>query len=737
MQEPCSVEAVVGRPGTNEGEEDALLTERKDGAPGISARHRRVLTDPSLEPLLLDPPLHLLIDPALERGRQNLLRQQHLDGHWCGLLEGDSCLESEYVLLHAFMGRQDELRVAKAAERVRRLQLDDGGWAIYPGGPPEVSASVKAYFVLKLMGDDPAAPHMERARRTILELGGIEATNTYTRIYLALFGQYDWSDCPAVVPEVVLLPDWSPLNINRISSWSRAIFVPLSIVWAHRPVVDIPEGAGIAELNVTSGGARAAEEDASHAGRFWGAFFDWADRALNGAERLGLRPFRKAALEAAESWILDRIHETDGLGAVFPSVLNALLAFKVLGYDDGHEAPRSQWEALEKMTVEHEETVQVQPTLSPVWDTAHVVLALVKAGLEPDHPAVLEGARWLLDREVRREGDWRYGNRSGPVAGWYFQYANEDYPDCDDTAQVLQALQVVRGDEALAARVADARKRAVEWLVSMQNRDGGWGAFDCDCDAEFLTHIRFADHNAMIDPSCADITGRVLETLAEEGVPSDHPAVRAGVVYIRDEQEDDGTWYGRWGCNYLYGTALALRGLRAAGEDMADEACRRAARWIREHQNEDGGWGELPDSYWDPGRKGIGPSTAAQTAWAVLGLLAVGDHTSIAVRRGVLYLLRTQREDGAWDDPHWTGTGFPRVFFLAYHLYDDYFPLRALSRYKATTRHHVAAVGAAHANGVRNGNGNGHGNGNGNGRRNGHGTGRSAPREHTDNPKAV
>ncbi len=625
--------------------------------------------------------LGLRLGRALERAREHLLALQQEDGHWCGELEGDAILESEYILALHYLGRGGEERVRKAARHLRRLQTTSGGWTIFPGGAPEVSCTVKAYFALKLVGDDPGAPHMRRARHTIRELGGLDACNSFTKLYLSVFGQYDWEQAPAVPPEIVLLPRWFPFNIYEMSSWSRAIVVPLSIIWATKPHRAVPEHAAIGELR--TGARREAFHPAVGAGRgrIWASFFRAVDRGIKLLERLRLLPLRRLALRRAERWILERLPESDGLGAIFPPIVNTLMALDCLGYDLENPVFRSQVRELEKLEIEEGDTLRVQPCKSPVWDTALALSALAEAVLPPEHAALRAAALWLLEREVRRPGDWRVKAPRAPVGGWYFEYANEFYPDCDDTAQVLTGLAQIDLPPAEREREREVSGRALEWLLAMQNRDGGWSSFDRDCDRTFLTYIPFADHNAMIDPSTVDITSRVLEALSLRGFDSSSPAVRRAVRFVLDEQEPDGSWFGRWGCNYIYGTWLALRGLTAAGEDPAADWGRRAVGWLRRHQNLDGGWGELPTSYDDPAQRGRGPSTAAQTAWALLGLFAARDFESESVRRGVRYLLDSQREDGSWQDAHWTGTGFPKVFYLCYHYYALYFPLWALATY--------------------------------------------------------
>ncbi len=621
------------------------------------------------------------VEEAIRGAREFLLSLQHEDGHWCGELEGDTILESEYALTHYFLGRPlDHPKFRKAAEYLRRQQLPGGGWAVYPGGPPEVSASVKAYFVLKLAGDDPETPSLAQARRVIRELGGIEACNSFTRITLSIFGQFDWDHCPAVPPEIVLLPNGFFFNIYRMSSWSRNIVVPLSILWASRPSCPVPEGAGIPEL--LTGRRPAPGPRGSLRQRLWRSFFHALDFALKTGERLRIRPFRRRAIRRAEGWVRERLEKSDGLGAIFPPIINTLIAFRCLGYAPDDPVFRSQVRELEKLEIEDAETLRLQPCFSPVWDTAIAIQALLESGSEASEPSVVRAARWLLDREVRAVGDWAVGNPGSAPGGWYFEYANEFYPDCDDTAEALTALARVRLPRSEEDDLrGEALDRGLRWLLSMQNRDGGWAAFDRGCDDEVLTLIPFADHNAMIDPSCEDITGRTLQALHRLEIDAAADPVRRAAEFLRRRQEPDGTWYGRWGCNYLWGTWLALRGLASCGEDLSSARYQRTLDWIRTHQNEDGGWGELPLSYHHPDTKGTGPSTPSQTSWALLAFFAAGDFSSEAVLRGVDYLLARQRPDGSWEDLTWTGTGFPKVFYLRYHLYATYFPLWALARF--------------------------------------------------------
>jgi squalene-hopene/tetraprenyl-beta-curcumene cyclase len=668
------------------------------------------------------PALRQRVARAVEDAQAWLLRAQEPDGHWCGELEGDTILETEYVLLLHFLGRLDDPRVGKAARYVRRQQLAEGGWAIYPGGPPEVSASVKAYFVLKLAGDSPQAPHMQRACRAVHALGGIEACNSFTKIYLAICGQYDWWRCPAVPPEMVLLPRWLYFNLYEISSWSRAIVVPLSVVWALRPVRPVAPEHAIDELRVLPSRSRHAPRPQAGrlappagASRFWHGCFRLFDGGLKVGERLRLTPFRRRALAKAEAWILERLEDSDGLGAIFPPIVNTIFALRCLGYDQDHPMVRAQVQELERLEIEdagapghsgaagrcgapgshgdpggpeNQRSLRLQPCFSSVWDTALAIHALNDSGIEPEHHAIQAARRWLLEREVRRVGDWSARAPGVPPGGWCFEYRNAFYPDCDDTAEVLTALS---GLVAPADGGWDepAVRRGVDWLLGMQNDDGGWGAFDRACDKEILTHVPFADHNALLDPSTADVTGRVVDALRRLGLPASSPELERATAFLLGQQEPDGSWYGRWGCNYVYGTWLVLRALATTPDAATDPWRRRrrqAAGWILSHQNPDGGWGESPRSYDDPTQKGIGPSTAAQTAWALMGLFAAGVEgaaAAAAIDGGVEYLLDTQHGDGSWFDEPWTATGFPRVFYLRYHLYAVYFPLMALAEYRA------------------------------------------------------
>ncbi len=617
---------------------------------------------------------------AIDGCRNRLFSQQHEDGYWCGELEADSTLESDYILLHTLLGTGDPDRYQKCANYILRHQNEDGGWPIYNGGPSNISASVKAYFSLKLAGYKPDHPVLERARCKIHELGGVTKVNTFTKIYLCFLGQYDYDAVPAIPPEIVLFPNWFWFNIYEISSWSRAILVPLSIVYAKKPFKKIPDEMHINELFVGGRDKSRMRLEWSEKLVSWRNFFLVLDRLVHWFEAVHIRPLRSIALKKAEKWMLERFEMSDGLGAIYPAMLNAIIALRCLGYSLDDPQMIRALDEFEKLGVEEGDTFRMQPCKSPVWDTAYALFALGEAGVPPDDPRMVKAADWTLQKQVRNPGDWAVNNKQGKPAGWYFEFNNEFYPDVDDSAMVAIGLSKVEHPNGRYQR--ESVQRAIDWIFSMQCKNGGWASFDKDNDRMVFQQIPFADHNAMLDPPTVDITGRILEMLATYGYDKNHRAVKKALKFIRDEQEADGSWFGRWGVNYVYGTALVLRGLEAMAIDHHEPYIQQAAEWIRMVQNPDGGWGETCGSYDDPNTKGIGPSTPSQTAWAVMGLLAANDTRSDSVARGIAYLLKTQKKDGSWDEPWYTGTGFPRVFYLMYHLYREYFPLIALTTYK-------------------------------------------------------
>jgi squalene-hopene/tetraprenyl-beta-curcumene cyclase len=628
---------------------------------------------------------------AIDAACKYLFSEQHERGYWCGELEADTTLESDYILMHTLLATGDPVRFQKCATYILRHQNEDGGWGIYAGAPSSVSASVKAYFGLKLAGYKADHPVLQRARTRILELGGVTEVNTFTKIYLCFLGQYDYDAVPAIPPEIVLFPNWFWFNIYEISSWSRAILVPLSICYAKKPFKKIPDEMGVEELFV---GGRDKSRMHLHWSRQWISwrnFFLLLDRITHWAERVHIRPLRSVALKRAEKWMLEHFEMSDGLGAIYPSMLNAIIALRCLGYSIDDPQVIRALDEFEKLGIEEADTFRMQPCKSPVWDTAYALFALGEAGVPPNDPRVMRCADWILQKQVRNYGDWQVKNPKGLPGGWYFEFNNEFYPDVDDSAMVCLALSHVEHPNGRYQR--ESVQRAIDWILSMQCKNGGWASFDKDNDRMVFQYVPFADHNAMLDPPTVDITGRILEMLATYGYDQKHPAVRRGIEFIREQQEPDGSWFGRWGVNYLYGTMQVLRGLEAIGVDSHEPMVQQAAEWLRMVQNADGGWGETCDSYDDPSTKGVGPSTPSQTAWAIMGLLAANDTRSDSVARGIAYLLRSQRKDGSWDEPYYTGTGFPRVFYLQYHMYRNYFPLIALTTYRKVMASGPGVVG--------------------------------------------
>jgi squalene-hopene/tetraprenyl-beta-curcumene cyclase len=632
----------------------------------------------------------------VDRSRDFLLGLQKPEGWWCGELEADSMLEADYIFLHVLLDSGDPGRLSRALAEMMRVQSEDGSWSIYPGGPGNLSLSVKCYSAAKLMGIGAEDPRLAKCRAWILAHGGVILVNTFTKIYLCALGEYDYDAAPAIPPEIVLFPRWFYFNLSEISAWSRSILVPLAVIYAKKPFKKIPKERGIDELFV---GGRAQSVLRLRRDRSalvsWRNFFIILDRLTHWFEAVHLRPLRWLALRRAERWILERLEMTDGLGAIYPAMLNAIIALRCLGYpEDDPRVQRARAE-FERLGIEKpagpdgEATFRMQPCFAPVWDTAQTVFALSEAGVPRDDPRMVKAAQWLLSKEVRHKGDWADKVWGVEPGGWYFEFNNEFYPDTDDTAQVLLALKNA-GDPG-TGRQKEAIRRGLAWELAMQCRGGGWGSFDKDNTKMIFQYIPFADHNAMLDPPTSDITGRMLETLAAFGFDRSDPRVERAVSFVLSEQEPDGSWFGRWGVNYTYGTFLALRGLAAVGFDRLDPRVRRASDWLAGAQNPDGGWGETCGSYDDPSLRGRGLSTPSQTAWALLGLLAAGDESRPEAAKGLHWLLQRQLPDGSWDESTGegrnrqsiiTGTGFPKVFYLAYGMYRHYFPLLALAGYQ-------------------------------------------------------
>jgi squalene-hopene/tetraprenyl-beta-curcumene cyclase len=614
---------------------------------------------------------------SIERGAEHLLSLQAADGYWQGELEADSTLESDYIYYLFVLGKADPVRIAKLANYVRGKQLEDGGWSIYPGGPSELNATCKAYFALKLAGEDPNSPHLTAARETIHRLGGLEHTNSYVRFYLALVGAVDWDLVPAIPPELMLLPNWFFINIYEMSSWTRGIVIPMAILCAIRPEWRLPERARADEL-FKNPARKAAAFDWSDKLVSWRNFFLALDRVFKIYEKVPWKPFRQRALREAKRWVLDHIERTEGLAAIYPAMMNSIFALIAMGMGPDDPLTRREIQEFSRFEIEEPDTIRLQPCVSPVWDSCIAMVALEEAGVAPDHPSLVKAAEWVLSKQILGPGDWQVKNKDAEPGGWAFEFRNDHYPDVDDTAFVLMALQRVKiPDEK---RMEAAIRRGLQWLLSMQNRDGGWGAFDRDNSRRYICNIPFADHNAMIDPSTADVTARVLECLGRFGWPAEHPAVQRAVKFLLQDQCEDGSWFGRWGVNYVYGTSGVLRSLETVSL-TSQEYCKRALEWLKSVQKPDGSFGESLRSYHVESSKGQGNSTPSQTAWGLIGLLAAADPGDPASSKAAEYLVTQQNEDGSWDESDFTGTGFPCVFYLKYHLYRNSFPVYALARF--------------------------------------------------------
>jgi squalene-hopene/tetraprenyl-beta-curcumene cyclase len=616
---------------------------------------------------------------AIRRASQALLERQYADGFWCADLTADTTLESDYILMEAWLHPAENgvwnppsaERIRKAVRSILSRQLPDGGFNIYPHGPAEVSASIKAYFALKLAGLSPDDPPLTRLREKILELGGLQAANSYVRINLSLFGLFPREACPSIPPELILLPG---KLIYQMSSWTRAIVIALAIVHSADLKKPVPDGFTLDELYVPGRDLSLSRDEKLFT--VHNAFLG-VDKLLKLWERYGPKSVRRYAIKKCAEWMIERLEGSDGLGAIYPAMQYSVMALDVLGFAPDDPRRANALDEFFRLMVDDERGFYFQPCFSPVWDTAIASFVLSEAGVRAD-AAVQRSADWMLSKEIRRRGDWSVKRPNVEPSGWCFEFANEFYPDIDDTAMVLLALSRARASDPVKQQACE--KRAINWLLAMQGKDGGWAAFDVDNNWQFLSKVPFADHNAMLDPSCPDITGRVLEALCQYGLTSEHPAVQRGIQYLFNSQESDGSWYGRWGVDYIYGTFLALRGLQAAGVSDREVPVQRALEWIRAYQNADGGWGESCASY-DNNTFTPGPSTASQTAWAILGLLAGSDTRSISLHKGIEYLIDRQRPDGDWDEKYATGTGFPRVFYLTYADYRNTFPILALSAF--------------------------------------------------------
>jgi squalene-hopene/tetraprenyl-beta-curcumene cyclase len=605
---------------------------------------------------------------ALTRGRDALLAMQHPEGWWKGILDTNVTMDAEDLLLRQFLGVLTPEQASATGAWIRSQQRDDGTWATFHGGPADLSTTVEAYAALRLAGDPADAAHLEKARAFILEHGGIERTRVFTRLWLALFGVWKWRDLPALPPEVIFFPRWFPLNIYDFACWARQTIVPLTIVSAHRPVRPLP--FELDELFTGLPRPRRAPIQT------WEGRLEALDGVLHRYDRRPAKALRRMALARAERWIVQHQEADGSWGGIQPPWVYSMIALSLQGYPLDHPVMRAGFDGLDRFTVREDGTRRLEACQSPVWDTALAVVALADAGVAADANAMVRAAGWMLDEEIRVKGDWSVRRPHLPPGGWAFEFENDNYADVDDTAEVVLALH--RVVHPRAASITGAIERAVAWTRGMQCRDGGWAAFDVDNRRELCRRLPFCDFGEVIDPPSADVTAHMVEMLAV--LDRRGPALDRGVTWLWNAQEEDGSWFGRWGANHIYGTGAAVPALVAAGVPADDPRLGRAAEWLHAHQNADGGWGEDLRSYDDPAWRGRGTSTASQTAWALLALLAVSDRGDVT-ERGVRFLVDTQRPDGTWNEPQSTGTGFPGDFYINYHLYRQVFPLMALGRY--------------------------------------------------------
>ncbi|WP_067933768.1 squalene--hopene cyclase [Alicyclobacillus kakegawensis] len=608
------------------------------------------------------------LEAGIEAAVQSLFARQHTEGYWWGRLFSNVCMEAEYVLLCHCLDRRQAEREQKIAAYLFQQQSEEGTWSIYPGGPPDLNATVEAYVALKLIGVPADDPRMLKARAFIQSGGGIEATRVFTRLWLALVGEYEWGKLPEIPPEIMYLPKWVPLNIYDFASWARATVVALTVVMNRRPVYPLPDGAKVPELH-TNGTPPAGDGD----------IFTVLDRALKAYRRFPWHPLRSSAESRALQWVVEHQEADGNWGGIQPPWFYSLLALDACGQRQ-HPAFEKGWRALDSFAVDEGDTWWFQACVSPVWDTGLSVLALRAAGVQADHPALIQAGEWLCEKQIFTGGDWQVSRPHAKPGGWAFEFYNDNYPDVDDTAIVVQALNSLRlPDEAMRRKAMTAGFR---WLVAMQSKNGGWGAFDADNTRTLVNRIPFCDFGEVIDPPSEDVTAHVLECFGSFGYDDAWDVIQRAVGYLRQQQSASGPWFGRWGVNYVYGTGAVVPALAAVGIDVREDWVQKSLHWLAEHQNEDGGWGEDCRSYEDERFAGVGESTPSQTAWALMALIAGGWAEHECVQRGVDYLLRNQRPDGRWNEQKYTGTGFPRDFYIGYEMYRDIFPLWALGRYR-------------------------------------------------------
>lgn len=646
------------------------------------------------------------LDRAIRNAQGYFRRIQAPEGYWCGKLESNSTMEAEYLMLSQFLGRQNTARWRKLTNHILSKQRDDGSWGQYFEAPGDLSTSVESYFALKLAGYSQYSEPMCRARQFILSRGGVPQARVFTKIWLAIFGQWDWQGTPNMPAELIFLPSWAPFNIFRFASWARATIVPMLVILTNHPTCSVPEWANIDELYPIPRGETDYSLPRPTGGLGWSRVLYHLDRIMGLFEQLPVHPFRKRAEDKIAQWILDH-QEVDGCwGGIQPPWVYSLIALHYLGGHRNSAAVEKGFAGFESYALEDSDTYTVQACMSPVWDTCLAQLALLDSGIAESDSMIQESSSWLLDQQIMTGGDWQVQAKIAEPGGWAFEFHNEQYPDIDDTSEVIMALASSRLQDSAEVRRQSAIDRGVSWLEALQSKNGGWGSFDKDNNSRYLTKLPFADFGEILDPPSADVTAHIVEMYGRLGYPRDYPPLKRAYDFIRREQEDDGSWFGRWGVNYIYGIGAVLPALAAMGEDMDQSYVRRAVSWLLAYQNPDGGWGESCASYVDPHFHGVGPSTASQTAWALLALLAGNEWNSRAVELGVDYLVRHQNKDGCWDEPYFTGTGFPgygvgerlqslpksgeggyqgldlpAAFMINYHLYRNYWPLMALGRF--------------------------------------------------------
>ncbi len=628
------------------------------------------------------------LDRVIAEAAGAIKQHQRPDGHWVFDLEADATIPSEYILLNHYLDEIEPAVEAELAQYIRAIQEDHGGWPLFHRGDLDISATVKAYFALKLVGDDVNAPHMKRAREAVLARGGAAKANVFTRYALALFGEVPWRAVPVMPVELMLAPNWFPITVYRISYWSRTVVVPLLILAALKPLAKNPRGVSVKEL-FTAPPSTVKRWLHNPTGHWGGLAFLALDKLLRWIEPHAPKDLRKRAIAKAVAFFTERLNGEDGLGAIFPAMANSVMAMEALGYAKDDPRLVTAKRSIKKLLTPGEGKKFCQPCVSPIWDTGLAALSMMESGETNQTQSLAASCDWLAGKQIlTAKGDWAERRPNLRPGGWAFQYNNDYYPDVDDTAVVAMALH--RADPG---KYADAIARAAEWVEGMQSTNGGWGAFDVDNASEYLNHIPFADHGALLDPPTADVSARCIGFLAQIGHERTHPVMARGIAYLKKEQEADGSWFGRWGTNYIYGTWSVLNALAAAGEDMQQSYVRKAVDWLTEHQNADGGWGEDGATYWKARRYERKASTPSQTAWAVLGLMAAGEVDHAAVKRGIDFLIAAPREsDGRWKEPWFTAVGFPRVFYLRYHGYAAIFPLWALARYRGLKTSNTKAV---------------------------------------------